>query len=177
MRRDCGESAGEKSQAEADGPGRGRARDGRLAELSVDPVHGWSGGAVGPAQQKGFRCKLRRTWKGKKGIRIEETESSDGRRQPGSERLSREGRCQEKGLFEMPWGRAQVTLSKVATGVMAKAKFLPEVQKVGTRLEPSWEKTLLLKGPRRLREDAGLDGRRGKGRRTQGKGERRTSEE
>lgn len=80
-------------------------------------------------------------------------------------------------MFEMPWGRAQVTLSKVATGMMAKAKVLPEVQKVGIRLEPSWEKTPLLKGPRRLREDARLDGRRGEEQGTQGKGERRTSEE
>ncbi|KAJ8797169.1 hypothetical protein J1605_017397 [Eschrichtius robustus] len=91
--------------------------------------HTWSGGGVEPAQQKSFRCKLRRIWKGKKGIRIEATESSDGRRQPGSEKLSREGRCQKKGLFEMPWGRAQVTVSKVAAGMMAKAKVLPEVQK------------------------------------------------
>lgn len=40
--------------------------------------------------------------------------------------------------------RAQATLSTEASGMTVKAKVLPEGQRVGTRLEPSQEKTLLL---------------------------------
>lgn len=72
-----------------------------------------------------------------------------------------------KACFETPYCRAQVTLFKAASGMMAKARLLLEVQSVGM----GWSqpgKTLLLRGLQRLREDAELKVRRGKEQGTQG---------
>lgn len=160
----------EGSQAEPDGPEMGQAKDERLGmllsrpdntnwveELWNQPSRGISSTNSGGYRKKRSGLELRRQYADGKG----------GLTQGGWE--SGEGLYQKKGSFETPYGRAQVTLFKAASGMMAKARFFWKF-KVWECDAVSQEKTLLLRGLQRPRKDAKLEVRRGKDKGTQGQG-------